>query len=237
MFSQLTNGFFNKIATPSTIIDELRGILSVGFDLLNPQAVLEKEENIAELQQAFQNLENKKKIIENLKSQHKEKWEKLEVLAECSKTKQQELDNATLLVEQKLIEKQTVIESLDILSREIERLAIVKQLQERKAADLTLKIDRRKMEAELKPSKSFQLLLENTKLIGQKNNESRLVRHVVIEPIARKAEIQAVTFAAPKNVKTKKSTAIATAASFREPREKTQTDFYGFSKPKINNNK
>ena len=197
-------------------------------------------------------LEDKKKIVENLKLQQHEKLERLEALVDSSKIKQQELSNATSLVDQKLIEKQTITEYSERLSRETKRLSVAKNLQERKVADLTLRIERREMEAELlKPSETFVQLLENTKLIEQKNYKQKsgyetraevgLEKSIAVEPevaifqepVVYQAE--AVVFAAPKNTKPKKSAPVVTAASFREPREKIQTDFYGYPKSKAKN--
>lgn len=172
MFSQLSSSF-------STIVDGFWKIVSAVSDTLNPQASSEKEQNTAEHEQILQDLENKKKTVENLKLLQQEKLAAVNALVASAKATQQELGNATLLVDKKLNEKQSLIQSAEELSPQINRLSVEKRRQERKVADLTLKIETKEMAAQeaesLKPSEHFQQLLNNAKLIEQRDYKQKLV--------------------------------------------------------------
>lgn len=179
MFSQLTNRFLNTVPFAATIVDKFSRMLSVGYYMFKPSGSPEKEQNTAEHEQILQDLENKKKTVENLKLLQQEKLAAVNALVASAKVKQQELGNATLLVDKKLNEKQSLIQSAEELSPQISRLSVEKRRQERKVADLTLKIETKEMAAQeaesLKPSEDFQQLLNNAKLIEQRDYKQKLV--------------------------------------------------------------
>lgn len=172
MFSQLSSGI-------STIVDGFWKIVSVVSDTLSSQASSKKEQNPAEHQQFLQDFENKKKAVNDLKLLQQEKLAAVNALVASAKATQQELGNATLLVDKKLNEKQSFIQSAEELSPQINRLSVEKRRQERKVADLTLKIAMKEMTAKeaesLKPSEHFQQLLNNAKLIEQRDYKQKLV--------------------------------------------------------------
>lgn len=175
MLTQLSRGF-------STIVDGFWKIVFVVSDTLNPLASSKKEQNSVEHQLFLQDLENKKKAIKDLKLLQQEKLAAMNALVASAKATQQELGNATLLVDKKLNEKQSLIQSVEELSPQINRLSVERRRQERKVADLTLKIEMKEMAAKeaesLKPSDHFQQLLNNAKLIEQRDYKQKLAPKV-----------------------------------------------------------